>query len=125
MYDGKRTLKQILNTGFKYKGSFRWDCGRLLAPPKRLLLLIFVVDINYDVTSMVVGVFYRSGNTLRFPRARDEPPHSQLYVRLPLLVTLRSVLPRRKGTNKFTQAVPSLAVGSHRLRFPGGQGKLL
>src|SRR5699024_7316597 len=35
---------------------------------------------------------YRSGNTLRFPRARDEPPHSQR----------------------------TLAVGSHRLRFPAG-----
>src|SRR5699024_11683367 len=32
------------------------------------------------------------GNTLRFPRARDEPPHSQR----------------------------TLAVGSHRLRFPAG-----
>ena len=41
---------------------------------------------------MVVGVFYRYGNTLRFPRARDEPPHSQ----------------------------KTLAVGSHRLRFPAG-----
>jgi len=39
----------------------------------------------------------RSGNTLRFPRARDEPPHSQR----------------------------TLALGSHRLRFPAGQGKLL
>ena len=41
---------------------------------------------------MVVGVFYRYGNALRFPRARDEPPHSQ----------------------------KTLAVGSHRLRFPAG-----
>src|SRR5699024_486158 len=48
-------------------------------------------------------------------------PHPQLYVRLRLLVTLRSVFPRRKGTKKFTQVVPPLAVGSHRLRFPAGQ----
>jgi len=37
-------------------------------------------------------ISYRSGNTLRFPRARDEPPHSQR----------------------------TLVVGSHRLRFPVG-----
>src|SRR5699024_414796 len=30
------------------------------------------------------------------------------------------MLPRRKGTKKLTQVVPSLAVGSHRLRFPAG-----
>src|SRR5699024_11195233 len=52
MYAGKRTLKQILNTGFKYKGSFRkfWDYS-LLVPSKRLLLLSFVVDINCEVTA--------------------------------------------------------------------------
>src|SRR5690625_2748271 len=50
-----------------------------------LLPLILVVDINCDMS-------YHSGNTLRFPRARDEPPHSQR----------------------------TLAVGSHRLRFPAG-----
>ena len=33
---------------------------------------------NYEVKSKVVNVSYRYGNTLRFPRARDEPPHSQL-----------------------------------------------
>src|SRR5699024_3846740 len=54
------------------------------------LQLIFVVVINYDIR-------YRSGNTLRSPGARDEPPHSQR----------------------------TLAVGSHRLRFPTGQEKLL
>src|SRR5699024_1569165 len=32
--------------------------------------------INYEVKSKVVNVSYRYGNTLRFPRARDEPPHS-------------------------------------------------
>src|SRR5699024_1143656 len=30
------------------------------------------------------------------------------------------MLPRRKGTRKLTQVVPSLAAGSHRLRFPAG-----
>jgi len=52
-------------------------------------------------------------------------PLSQLWVRLHPLVNLRRVLPWRKGTKKFTQVVPSLAVGSRRLRFPAGQGKLL
>src|SRR5699024_8933622 len=43
-----------------------WDCG--YSPHhKELLLLILLVDINYDVG-------YRSGNTLRFPRVTREPP---------------------------------------------------
>src|SRR5699024_9166753 len=31
-------------------------------------------SINCEVRSMVVGVFYRYGNTLRFPRVTREPP---------------------------------------------------
>src|SRR5690625_5088570 len=49
-------------------------------------------------------------------------PYTTLFRSLRLLVTLRSGLPRRKGTKKLTQVVPSLAVGpsdcsfSHRTR---------
>src|SRR5699024_915401 len=31
----------------------------------------------FDAKSINCDIRYRSGNTLRFPRARDEPPHSQ------------------------------------------------
>src|SRR5699024_8428708 len=59
---------------------------------KKMNCFFDIKYLNCEVKSMVFSVFYRSGNTLRFPRACDEPPHSQR----------------------------TLAVGSHRLRFPAG-----
>src|SRR5690625_4983314 len=44
-------------------------------------------------------------------------------LRLRLLVTLRSMLPRRKGAQKFTQVVPSLW-GLRTRAIPAGQGRL-
>src|SRR5699024_12557782 len=75
--DNRRAISQWLLRKF-----WDWD---YLSHSKELLLLILTVDISFDIS-------YRSGNTLRFPRARDEPPHSHR----------------------------TLAEGSHRLRFPAG-----
>ena len=59
----------------------------------RLFLLgSFLKKRFCDTKSIDWEVTYRSGNTLRFPRARAEPPRSQR----------------------------TLTVGSHRLRFPAG-----
>jgi len=55
---------------------------QILTPPEKVFL----------IQQLYCDVRYRSGNTLRFPRARDEPPHSQR----------------------------TLVAGSHRLRFPAG-----
>ena len=49
-------------------------------------------NVIFGTEPIDCNVRYRFGNPLRFPRARDEPPHSQI----------------------------TLAVGSHRLRFPAG-----
>src|SRR5699024_2339442 len=52
----------------------------MFAPPKRIVTFNHRLEVdNCDVT-------YRSRNTLRFPRARDEPPHTQRTLVVGLIV---------------------------------------
>src|SRR5699024_10394200 len=53
---------------------------------------LFTQRLLFLTLNLSVAAYIRRGSTLRFPRARDEPPHSQR----------------------------TFAVGSHRLRFPAG-----
>src|SRR5699024_1355657 len=94
---------------------------------------MLVVAITCDVTlACIPPILLKMSacptlrKSTRFPWGTLQSPREQKSVRLRLLVTPRSMLPRRKGTKKLTQVVPSLAVGSsdcsfsHRTRKAAG-----
>src|SRR5690625_8009739 len=65
-------MERFLLSVFFYKSSFLKRLGMYL----KRIVVFDTTSLNCEVISMVVGVFYLYGNTLRFPGAAGEPPRA-------------------------------------------------